>query len=264
MSKLTKRISKLFSGKKDKSSVKDESSTAAPSATEASSSAPSTTEPAAHATDSPAAATAAASPTRAPKIAVVIYSMYGHIAKLAETAVESAKAAGAEVEIFQVPETLDTEILQKLHAPPKPAYPIAQPDDLLKFDGFLFGIPTRYGNHSAQWRAFWDSTGGIWASGGYYGKYGAVFVTTSTPGGGQEATVYNTMSTFAHHGILYVPFGYKSAFPQLTNLEEPHGGSPWGAGSFAGTDGSRQPSELELGLVKIQATEFVKTVARTL
>jgi NAD(P)H dehydrogenase (quinone) len=126
-----------------------------------------------------------------------------------------------------------------MHAPPKDSsIPVLNdPNDLLPYDGFLFGIPTRYGNHSAQWRTFWDKCGGIWASGGYWGKYAGLFVSSATPGGGQESTALASMSTLAHQGLIYVPLGYKTAFPLLGNLEEVHGGSPWGAGTFAVSDG---------------------------
>lgn len=120
-----------------------------------------------------------------------------------------------------------------MHAPAKSSYSVAEPDDLLKYDGVLFGIPTRYGNFPAQWKAFWDKSGGIWATGGYWGKYAGLFVSTASLGGGQESTALASMSTLAHHGFIYVPLGYKTTFAQQTNLEEVHGGSPWGAGTVA-------------------------------
>lgn len=134
----------------------------------------------------------------------------------------------------RVPETLPQEVLTKMHAPPKnPDIPLATPDALEAYDGFLFGIPTRYGNFPAQWKAFWDSTGKQWQTGGYWGKYAGIFVSTATPGGGQESTVINALSTLTHHGIIYVPLGYKTTFPLLADLSEVRGGSPWGAGTFA-------------------------------
>jgi NAD(P)H dehydrogenase (quinone) len=123
-------------------------------------------------------------------------------------------------------------ILQ-MHAPPKSDFPVIDASTLEKYDAFLFGIPTRYGNFPAQWKAFWDTTGGQWTAGGYWGKYAGVFVSTGTPGGRQESTVIAAMSTLAHHGIIYVPLGYKTAFPLLANLSEARGGSPWGAGTFS-------------------------------
>ena len=113
-----------------------------------------------------------------------------------------------------------------------PSIPFITPEELEKYDAFLLGIPTRYGNFPAQWKTFWDRTGGQWQSGGYHGKYGGLFVSTATQGGGQESTCLATMSTFAHHGITYVPLGGHTAFTILTNLDEPRGGSPWGAGTF--------------------------------
>jgi NAD(P)H dehydrogenase (quinone) len=197
-----------------------------------------------------------------PRIAIVFYSMYGHIQKLAEAELKGIKAAGGNADIFQVQETLPQEVLDKMHAPPKSSYPVATPEDLLKYDAFIFGIPTRYGNFPAQWKAFWDRTGGIWMSGGYWGKYAGVFVSSGTPGGGQESTALAAMSTLSHHGIIYVPLGYKTAFPLLGNLEEVHGGSPWGAGTFAGADGSRQPTGLELQIAETQGRSFYEAVSK--
>jgi len=197
-----------------------------------------------------------------PRIAIVFYSMYGHIQKLAEAELKGIKAAGGNADIFQVQETLPQEVLDKMHAPPKSSYPVATPEDLLKYDAFIFGIPTRYGNFPAQWKAFWDRTGGVWMSGGYWGKYAGVFVSSGTPGGGQESTALAAMSTLSHHGIIYVPLGYKTAFPLLGNLEEVHGGSPWGAGTFAGADGSRQPTGLELQIAETQGRSFYEAVSK--
>ncbi|KAG4426676.1 Minor allergen Alt a 7 [Cadophora malorum] len=197
----------------------------------------------------------------APKVAIVFYSMYGHIKALAEAEKAGLAKAGIEADIFQVAETLPQEVLTKMHAPPKSDYPVIDAAKLQEYDAFLFGIPTRYGNFPAQWKAFWDTTGGQWASGGYWGKFAGVFLSTGTPGGGQESTAISAMSTLAHHGIIYVPLGYKHTFPQLTNLSEVHGGSPWGAGTFAGADGSRQPTPLELELATIQGEQFGKKVA---
>ena len=70
------------------------------------------------------------------------------------------------------------------------------------------------------------------------------------------------MSTFAHHGIIYVPFGYAKAYPELTDLTAARGGSPWGAGTFAGPQGERQPSEKELYIAKTQGKVFWEAVSK--
>ncbi len=148
-----------------------------------------------------------------------------------------------------------------MHAPAKSLdIPTITPTKLAEYDAFLIGIPTRYGNFPAQWKSFWDATGQLWASGGLWGKYGGIFVSTAGPGGGQESTAIAAMSTFAHHGVIYVPLGYARSFGELTNLMEVHGGSPWGAGTFASSDGSRQPTELELEIARIHGKSFGEAV----
>jgi len=200
----------------------------------------------------------------APKIAIVYYSLYGHIRKMADGVKKGVEAAGGTVDMYQLPETLPEEVLTKMHAPPKPTdVPILEdPNVLTKYDGFLFGIPTRYGNFPAQWKTFIDKCGQIWMSGGYHGKYAGLFISTASLGGGQESTAIAVMSSLVHQGIIFVPLGYAKAFGQLTNLKEVHGGSPWGAGTFAGTDGSRQPTELELEIAGIQGKTFYETLAK--
>jgi NAD(P)H dehydrogenase (quinone) len=197
------------------------------------------------------------------KIAIVYYSMYGHIKTLAlaeKAGVE--KVPGVTVDLFQIPETLPQEVLAKMHAPEKDAaVPVLTDASVLEaYDGFLLGIPTRYGNFPAQWKTFWDTTGKQWASGAFWGKLAGVFVSTAGHGGGQESTAIAAMSTLAHHGITYVPLGYARAFGQITSLSEVHGGSPWGAGTFAASDGSRQPSPLELEIATIQGQAFAEHV----
>ncbi|CAK7268468.1 flavodoxin-like fold protein [Sporothrix epigloea] len=200
----------------------------------------------------------------APKIAIVYYSMYGHVRKLADAEKAGIEKAGGSVDLYQVEETLPEVVLTKMHAPAKPTdVPVlTDPSVLLQYDAFLFGIPTRYGNFPAQWKTFWDKTGGIWATGGFAGKFAGLFISTGTLGGGQESTALATLSTLTHHGLIYVPLGYSATFAQLSNLSEIHGGSPWGAGTFSGADGSRQPTALELEVATIQGETFYKTVAK--
>ncbi|CDO95535.1 unnamed protein product [Kluyveromyces dobzhanskii CBS 2104] len=195
------------------------------------------------------------------KVAIIIYSMYGHVAKTAESEKKGIEAAGGEADIYQVPETLSKEVLALMHAPAKPDYPIASPATLTEYDAFLFGVPTRFGNFPAQWKAFWDATGGLWSQGSLHGKVAGFFVSTGT-GGGNEVTIVNALSTLAHHGIIFVPLGYKNVFGELTNMDEPHGGSPWGAGTLAGADGSRTPSDLELKVHEIQGKTFYETIQK--
>lgn len=197
--------------------------------------------------------------TKMPKVAIIIYTLYGHTALLAEAQKKGVEAAGGQADIYQVPETLSQEIVTAMGGPPKPAYPIASPQTLEEYNFFLFGIPTRFGNFPAQWKAFWDATGGLWARGALHGKVAGAFVSTGS-GGGNEMTIVNSLSVLAHHGIIYVPLGYKNVVGPLGNLEEVHGGSAWGAGTISGADGSRLPSQLELGVAETQGKTFYETV----
>lgn len=190
--------------------------------------------------------------------------MYGHIRQLAEAERRGIEAAGGSADLYQIAETLPQEVLDKMYAPPKPAdVPVLDdPATLAQYDAFLLGIPTRYGNFPAQWKTFWDKTGGQWQSGGYHGKMAGLFVSTASLGGGQESTAIAAMSTLVHHGIIYVPFGFTKAFGLMADLSEVHGGSPWGAGTFSSGDGSRQPTPRELEIAEIQGKSFYETVAK--
>jgi len=194
---------------------------------------------------------------------VVFYSMYGHIHKMAQSVVKGVEASGANVTLLQIAETLSPDILAKMHAPPKPDVPIVSVSDLPNYDAIIFGAPTRYGLPCAQYKALWDATGQLWATGALNGKFASFFTGTASLGGGQETTATSNMGHFVHHGMIFIPLGYGNA--TIFSLTEAHGGSPWGAGTLSGTDGSRQPSALELGLAEYQGKrvgEIVSTYKR--
>ncbi|TEB31064.1 NADH-quinone oxidoreductase [Coprinellus micaceus] len=188
-----------------------------------------------------------------PRVAIIIYSMYGHIAKLAMAEKAGIEKAGGKADILQVPETLAKEVLDKMNAPAKSDFPIATPDDLPNYDAYLFGVPTRYGNFPAQWKAFWDATGQLWVAGSLAGKYAGMFVSTASLGACPHSPITGLSSFLS---------GYAHAFDLQNNLEEVHGGSPWGAGTIAGGTGARQPSELELECAKRQGTAFWNIVSK--
>eukprot|EP00891_Asterochloris_glomerata_P006880 jgi/Astpho2/6880/Aster-07879 len=154
-------------------------------------------------------------------IAIIIYSMYGHVAKLAEKVKAGLDTVpGIKATIYRVPETLPQEVLTKMHAPPPPDYPIMDVHDLDKPDGFVFGFPTRYGNMAGQMKAFWDATGGHWQKQTLVGKPGAMFTSTASQGGGQEVTIMTALTHFVHHGMIYVPPGYTMPGGAQFSLDE--------------------------------------------
>ncbi|KAL3820648.1 hypothetical protein ACJIZ3_006553 [Penstemon smallii] len=182
----------------------------------------------------------------ATKVYIVYYSTYGHVEKLAEEIKKGAESVdGVEAKLWQVPETLSHEVLGKMGAPPKSEVPIITPNELVDADGIIFGFPTRFGMMAAQFKAFIDSTGGLWRTQALAGKPAGIFYSTGSQGGGQETTPLTAITQLTHHGMIFVPIGYTFG-AGMFEMEQIKGGSPYGAGTFAG-DGSRQPSELELG-----------------
>ena len=152
-------------------------------------------------------------------------------------------------------------ILDGLHAPPQNQdIPLIEPDLLTQYDGFLCGVPTRYGNYPAQWKTFIDQTGHLWLKNALCGKYFGLFISTATMGGGQESTALAALSTWIHHGMIFVPLAGPSVSKILGDLSEVRGGSPWGAGTFSSGDGSRHPTAKELELARIQGHSFYRTV----
>jgi len=189
------------------------------------------------------------------KIDVVFYSMYGHIYRMAEAVAEGARGvSGAEVRLFQVPELVPEEALEKSGAKAARAafahVPVMEPDQLTEADAILFGTPTRFGNMCAQMRNFLDRTTQLWLTGGLIGKVGSVFASTASQHGGQETTITSFHSTLLHHGMVIVGVPYTEQ--RLVQMGEISGGTPYGATTLAGTDGKRQPSEIELEIARFQ------------
>lgn len=190
------------------------------------------------------------------KILVLYYSTYGHIETMASAIAEGAKSvAGTEVTIKRVPETLSPEAAAKMGAKLDQTAPVAEPNELADYDAILFGTPTRFGNMAAQMRTFLDHTGGLWAKGALVGKLGSVFTSTGT-GGGNETTITSFVTTLMHHGFIYAGLPYSC--PELADISEVKGGSPWGAACIAGPDGSRQPSAKELAQAKFQGARVAE------
>jgi len=200
-------------------------------------------------------------PKKTAKMAIVYYSMYGHIKKMADTIAEAAKKEGVEVDLLQVAETLPEGVLGAMKAPPKADHTVIEHSNiekLLDYDGIMFGLPTRFGQPAAQIKSFWDATGGLWGGGKLVGKLAASFVSTGTPQGGQETTHLTHLTNLVHHGMIFVPLGYSA--PEIFNMDELHGGSPWGASCYAGPDGSREPSAIELAIASKQGQVFASKV----
>lgn len=194
------------------------------------------------------------------KLLVLYYSMYGHVETMTQAIAEGARSVkGVEVTINRVPELLSAEKLAQVGGKANQVAPVADPKELADYDAIIFGTPTRFGNMAAQMRNFLDQTGGMWVKGGLVGKVASVFTSTGT-GGGNESTIISFLPTLIHHGMIYVGLPYSC--PELADISEVKGGSPWGAATIAGSDGSRQPSEKELAQARFQGRHVAQIAAK--
>jgi NAD(P)H dehydrogenase (quinone) len=194
------------------------------------------------------------------KVLVLYYSAYGHIETMAKAVAEGARSAGAEVTIKRVPELVSPEVAKASYYKVDQEAPIANPNELDQYDAIIVGSGTRFGTVASQMRNFWDQTGGVWAKGGLVGKVGSVFTSSGTQHGGQESTILGFHTTLLHHGMIIVGLPY--AFQGQTGVDEIKGGSPYGASTITGGDGSRQPSETELEAARYQGAHVAKIAAR--
>jgi NAD(P)H dehydrogenase (quinone) len=194
------------------------------------------------------------------KILVLYYSSYGHVETMAGAIAEGAKGMpGADVIVKRVPEIMSDDVAKRVGVKMDQAAPIATPAELADYDAIIFGTPTRFGNMAAQMRNFLDQTGKLWVAGGLIGKVASVFTSTGT-GGGNETTILTFIPTLLHHGMIVVGLPYSCK--ELTDLSEVKGGSPYGAATIAGADGSRKPTEKELAMARFQGKHVAEITAK--
>ena len=195
------------------------------------------------------------------KVLVLYHSTYGHIEKMAEAVAEGAReVAGVEVSLKRVPELVSDEVAAKSGYKLNQAAPIADPNELGDYDAIIIGAGTRFGVVASQMRNFLDQTGPLWAKGALVGKVGSGFTASATQHGGQETTLISLYTTFLHHGMVIAGLPY--AFQGQMGLGEILGGSPYGAATITGGDGSRQPSAIELDGARYQGRHVAGIASR--
>lgn len=194
-------------------------------------------------------------------VLVLYYSSYGHIERMAHAIAEGARSvSGSEVAIKRVPELVPEERARSAGMKLDHKTPIATVDELADYDAIIFGTPTRFGNMAAQMRNFLDQTGGLWVKGALISKVASVFVSTATQHGGQETTITSFHNTLLHQGMIIVGLPY--SFAGLTRMDQITGGTPYGATTIAGADGSRQPTDNELEAARFQGRHVAEIAAR--
>lgn len=193
------------------------------------------------------------------KVLVLYYSTYGHTETMAHAVAEGVRSAGAEATIKRVPETVPEEVAKGAHFKLDQAAPIAMVEELPGYDAIIIGTPTRFGNMAAQMKNFLDQTGPLWFTGKLVGKVGSVFASTASQHGGQETTITSTHTVLLHHGMVIVGL---AGWPGMSKLDEVTGGTPYGATTIAGTDGSRQPSANEFEGARVQGKHVAQIAAK--
>jgi NAD(P)H dehydrogenase (quinone) len=194
------------------------------------------------------------------KVLVLYYSSYGHIEAMAQAVAEGARSAGATVDIKRVPELVPADVAAKSGFKTTQPAPIATVDELPDYDAIIIGTPTRFGNMAAQMKNFLDQTGGLWFTGKLVGKVGSVFTSTATQHGGQESTILSTHTVLLHQGMVIVGLPY--AWQGQMTISEMSGGSPYGASTITGGDGSRMPSANELDGARFQGAHVARIASK--
>ena len=195
------------------------------------------------------------------KLLILYHSMYGHIETMAHEVAEGARGvAGVEVTLKRVPETMDAEVFKSAGGKVDQDAPVATPGELADYDAIIVGTPTRFGNMTGQMRTFFRPNLWLMGAKALWPARSPVCSTSTGTGGGQEMTITSTWTTLAHHGIIIVPIGYTT--PALFDISQVGGGTPYGASTIAGGDGSRQPDERERGIARHQGEHVAQIAAK--
>ena len=177
-------------------------------------------------------------------VLTVYYTMYGHTLTLANSVHEGVNGVDGvrgvlrrAAEFDAVDKIIDKNDFARGVREQQQDVPVCTVDDLRQADGVVFGSPTRYGNMTAQMKQLIDSTAELWMNGEMEGKPAGVFTSTASTHGGQETTLLTMMAPLLHLGMIIVGVPYSEQ--RLLTMEEITGGTPYGASTLAGGDGSR-------------------------
>ncbi|MBY0583721.1 MAG: NAD(P)H:quinone oxidoreductase [Sphingomonas sp.] len=195
------------------------------------------------------------------KVLVLYYSSYGHIEQMADAVADGARSAGATVDVRRVPETAPQSVIDAAHFKTDTAHQVIEgPEALTGYDAIIVGTPTRFGRMSSQMASFWDTAGGVWMRGGLNGKVGAAFTSSATQHGGQETTLFSIITNLFHFGMTIVGLDY--GYQAQMGVGDVKGGAPYGATTIADGDGSRQPSDADLGGARYLGKRVAETAAK--
>lgn len=191
------------------------------------------------------------------KLAIVYYSSYGTNYQMATIAADAAKAAGAEVRLLKARETAPAEAVNsqdawKDHLEATKDIPEATAEDMEWANAYLFSAGTRFGVMASQMRAFIDTLGGVWFSGGLANKPISAMTSAQNDHGGQETTLSSFYMTAMHWGGFVVAPGYTDEVIFKT------GGNPYG---YSHTQGADFTDDVK-SAIGHQARRLVETAAK--
>ena len=187
-------------------------------------------------------------------ILVLYYSRYGATADMARQIARGIEEAGMEARLRSVP-AVSTVCEASADSIPPDGAPYVDLDDLRHCAGLAMGSPTRYGNMAAALKYFLDGTSPLWLSGALIGKPAAVFTSTASLHGGQEATLLSMMLPLLHHGMLTLGLPYS----ETDLLHTKTGGTPYGASHLAGPDSKLPLSDEEKRLCRALGKRLADT-----
>ena len=180
------------------------------------------------------------------EVLVLYYSQGGAVREMAQLIARGIESqVGIKARIRSVPkvssncEATEPDI-------PASGDPYVELSDLQECIGLALGSPTRFGNMAAAMKYFLDSTVSTWLKGDLIGKPAAVFTSSGSMHGGNEATLLSMMLPLLHHGMVMVGIPYSEAELSATKT----GGTPYGASHVAGAndDLAISPDERKLCL----------------
>ena len=194
------------------------------------------------------------------KLAIIYYSATGHGTAMAAELEQAAKAAGAEVRVRHIAETVDPSAFAA-----NPAWtanyeatkdlPAATGEDLEWADAVIFGSPTRFSSPAGQFHAFIDTLGGLWAQGKLANKVYAAYTSSQTAHGGQETTLQKIYQQVMHFGGIIVTPGYTDPLKFAD-------GNPYGVGHVTGGDNQNELDDATKAALAHMATRVVEVAAK--
>ncbi len=174
-------------------------------------------------------------------VLVLYYSATGSVRSLAQSVARGIESVpDMRARVRTVPKV--AAVIEKSAAAiPSEGPPYVEPRDLEECVGLALGSPTRFGNMAAPLKYFIDGLGAEWGRGTLAGRPAAVFSSTASMHGGQEATLLSMMLPLLHHGMVIVGLPYTE--PDLNATRS--GGTPYGATHVAGIANDRPVSDEE-------------------